>query len=168
MTHEQGQGRLMTMTYEIVPADLQEQQVACTRAVIPREGIATFLATAFAKVPQTIAQQGLESIGPPYARYHFREDGSIEVEAGFPVSGHLARTTEVEAGALPAGHVVTTVHAGAYDQVGTAYEALTRYLRTNGYEPAGGAWESYLDDPEVPQPRTKVYLPAQKVTRRHH
>jgi effector-binding domain-containing protein len=158
----------MTMTYEIVAADLQEQQVAYMVAVIPRDGIPTFLATAFAKVPRTIAQQGLEPIGPPYARYHFREDGSIDVEAGFPISGHLARTTDVEPGALPAGHVVTTVHVGAYDQVGNAYEALTRYLLNNGYEPAGTAWESYLDDPEVPEPRTKVYLPAQKVTRRHH
>lgn len=156
----------MTMTYEIARADLQEQQVACMRARISPDEISTFLATAFTKVPRTIAQQGLRPNGPPYARYRFHDDGSIDVDAGFPISGHLARTADVEPGTLPGGRVVTTVHVGAYDQVGNAYEALETHLSKNGLEPAGVAWESYLDGPEVPEPRTKVYLPAQKLSRR--
>lgn len=156
----------MTMTYQIVPADLQEQQVACLHARVPQGGIAAFLAAAFSKVPEEVAQRGLRPVGPPYARYSFQDDGSIDVEAGFPVSATMTRTGDVEPGTLPGGHVVTTVHVGAYDRVGDAYDALETYLVNNGYEPVGAAWESYLDDPDVPEPRTKVYLPAKKMSRR--
>ena len=48
----------------------------------------------------------------------------------------------------------------------SAYEALETYLSKNGYEPAGAAWECYLDEPDVPEPRTKVYQPARRLSRR--
>lgn len=156
----------MTMTYQIAPADLQEQQVACMRGRILPGEIPTFLGAAYSKVPAASAQQGLRLSGPPYARYRFEKDGTIEVEAGFPVSGVMVRTGDVGPGTLPGGHVVTTLHVGAYDKLADAYEALDIYLSKNGYERAGSAWECYLDDPDVPEPRTKVYQPARHPSRR--
>ena len=156
----------MTMTYQIATADLQEQQVACMHSRILPSELRTFLTAAYSRVPAAIAQQGLGLDGPPYARYRFEKDGTIDVEAGFPVCGALAPAGDVGPGTLPVGHVVTTLHVGAYDQVAGAYEALETYLSKNGYEPAGAAWECYLDEPDVPEPRTKVYQPARRLSRR--
>ena len=158
----------MTMTYQIAAADLQEQQVACMHGRILPGGIPTFLAAAYSKVPAASAQQGLRLSGPPYARYRFDKDGTVDVEAGFPVSGAMVRIGDVGPGTLPGGHVITTLHVGAYDEVGGAYDTLETYLSNNGYEPAGAAWECYLDEPDVPEPRTKVYQPARRPCRRRN
>ena len=154
------------MTYQIVAADLQEQQVACMHSRILPSEIPTFLTTAYSRVPAASAQQGLRLDGPPYARHRFEEDGTIDVEAGFPVSGVMVPSGDVGPGTLPGGHVITTLHVGAYDRVAGAYDALETYLSKNGYESAGAAWECYLDEPDVPEPRTKVYQPARRLSRR--
>ena len=156
----------MTMTYQTVAADLQAQQVACMHSRILPGEIPTFLTAAYSRVPAAIAQEGLRLNGPPYARYRFEEDGTIDVEAGFPVCGEIAPTGDVGPGTLPGGHVITTLHVGAYDRVGDAYDALETYLSKNGYESAGAGWECYLDEPDVPEPRTKVYQPARRLSRR--
>jgi len=156
----------MTMTYQIATADLQEQQVACMHSRILPGELRAFLTAAYSRVPAATAQQGLGLDGPPYARYRFEKDGTIDVEAGFPVRGVIAPTGDVAPGTLPGGHVVSTLHVGAYDQVARAYDALETYLSKNGYEPAGAAWECYLDGPDVPEPRTKVYQPARRLSRR--
>jgi len=133
--------------------------------ILPGE-LRAFLTAAYSRVPAATAQQGLGLDGPPYARYRFQKDGTIDVEAGFPVRGVIAPTGDVAPGTLPGGHVVSTLHVGAYDQVAGAYDALETYLSKNGYEPAGAAWECYLDEPDVPEPRTKVYQPARRLSRR--
>jgi effector-binding domain-containing protein len=156
----------MTTNYQIAAADLQEQRVACVHGRILTGEIATFLATAYSKVPPATAQQGLRVSGPPYARYRFEKDGTVDVEAGFPVSGAMTRSGDVGPGTLPGGHVLTTLHVGGYNELGDAYDALETHLIANGYEPVGAAWECYLDGPEVPEPRTKVYQPARYVSRR--
>jgi effector-binding domain-containing protein len=156
----------MTMTYQIATADLQEQQVACVHGRILPGEMRAFLTAAYSRIPAATAQQGLGLEGPPYARYRFEEDGTIDVEAGFSVCAAVAPTGDVGPGTLPGGHVVTTIHVGAYDRMAGAYDALEKYLSKNGYEPAGAAWECYLDEPDVPEPRTKVYQPARRLSRR--
>ena len=57
------------------------------------------------------------------------------------------------------GPVVSVVHRGSYDTVAAAYELLLRSVSDAGGQPAGAPWESYLDEPGVPEPRTEVVLP---------
>jgi effector-binding domain-containing protein len=56
--------------------------------------------------------------------------------------------------------VARTVHRGAYDELGLTYEALEKWVVENGYRVTGAPWESYLDEPDVAEPRTEVYLPC--------
>jgi effector-binding domain-containing protein len=153
----------MSRTYEIQVADLQEQHVALVRGHISVAEIPTFLGNAFTQVPAVAAQQGLRLTGAPYARYRFAPDGTLDAEAGFPVSGVVAPAGQVEPGTLPGGTVARTLHVGSYDTVADAYGAAESYLTDNGYEPAGVAWECYLDEPDVPTPRTEVFLPCRPV-----
>ena len=57
------------------------------------------------------------------------------------------------------------MHIGPYDTVGPAYEALTQYVKANGYEPAGPAYEFYFSGPETPpeEIRTQIAFPVKAV-----
>ena len=69
-------------------------------------------------------------------------------QAGFPVAKALPASSEIKCITIPAGKYVSTIHRGAYDTVGPAYDALNKWAKENGYEPTGGlAYEYYLNDP---------------------
>lgn len=153
----------MTSTYEISYADLQDQHVARVRGRISFDEIPAFLGAAFTDTARVVGEQGLHLAGPPYGRYRLTPDGGLDVEAGFPASGPVSTSGRVEPGTLTGGHVATTVHVGAYDDVAAAYDALQDSVTTHGYEATGPAWESYLDEADVPAPRTKVFLPCRRV-----
>ena len=61
---------------------------------------------------------------------------------------------------LPGGTVATTTHTGRYDEVGDAYAATTAWLLEHDLTVADVPWESYLDAPDVSEPRTRLCVPC--------
>lgn len=147
------------MTYDVELVELEPQPVAVMCSTQPAAGIGAFLGHAFGAVMQVIGAQGLAPSGIPFARYRMAGD-QFEIEAGFPVSGPVTADGDVEPSELPGGTAAQTMHVGAYDAVGAAYEALQAWLADNGWQPSGAPWEQYLDEPTVPQPRTLVTFPC--------
>ena len=147
------------MGYEMELVDLQEQQTAIVRGHVPFLDIADFLAGAFGEVAEAVAQQDAGPAGPPFAQFAMRSDG-FDIEAGFPTSTPVEPTGRVIAGTLPGGRTARTLHRGPYSEVAAAYDALAAWVTDDGYRPSGAPWESYLDEPDVPEPRTMVYLPC--------
>jgi effector-binding domain-containing protein len=147
------------MGYDMELVDLQEQQTAVVRGHVAFDGIADFLSGAFGEVTQALQSQSVSTAGPPFAQYAVRSDG-FDIEAGFPTATSVAPTGRVTPGVLPAGRTARTLHHGAYSDVVAAYDALGAWLPEDGYRPSGAPWESYLDAPDVPQPRTMVYMPC--------
>ena len=118
-----------------------------------------FLGAAFGEVMQQLTAQHVAPAGPPFARYRPTEDG-FDVEAGFPASRPVAPAGRVEPSTLPAGAVATSMYQGAYSGVAEAYRAIAEWLPAHGYAVTGAPWESYLDGPEVAEPRTLVSFPC--------
>jgi effector-binding domain-containing protein len=52
--------------------------------------------------------------------------------------------------------VVTTLHAGSYDELPLAYDALLAWSHERGHRPAGPIRETYLPGPT---PVTRVSVP---------
>ena len=50
----------------------------------------------------------------------------------------------------------TVMNVGPYDSVPPAYFAIEQWMSDNGHVAGGRPWESYLDGPDVPEPRTLV------------
>lgn len=150
------------MTYDVHLAEVRTQPTAVVRAHVQADDIADFLAGAFAEVMAVLERQQLAPVGPPFGRYTVGDDG-FEVESGFPTSGAVAPSGRVVPSELPGGTVATTLHAGAYDQVGDAYEAATSWLTEHGMVASGVPWEAYLDGPDVAEPRTEVFVPCRPV-----
>lgn len=151
------------MSYDIDLVDLQEQHAAAVRGHVEADAIAAFLGEAFGEAARVVAGQGLAVSGAPYGRYRPTGDGGMDVEAGFPVRGAVTAEGRVEPTTLPGGLVARTLHKGEYAGVGAAYEAVQTWLIQNGYVGGGEPWESYLDEPSVPQPRTELFFPCHQM-----
>lgn len=149
------------MTYTVSFADLQAQDVAVVHGHVDVGHLPEFLGGAYEEVAGTVAAQGLSIAGAPFGRYRPDETG-FEVAAGFPVSAAVRPEGRVVPDRLPEGRVAHTLHVGSYDAVAAAYEAAEKYVVDNGFEPAGPPWELYLDEPDVAEPRTEVFLPCRE------
>ena len=57
---------------------------------------------------------------------------------------------------MAGGPVVTTLHAGSYDELPLAYDALLAWSHERGHRPAGPIRETYLPGPT---PVTRVSVP---------
>lgn len=146
-------------TNEVTRAVRAEQQVAVVCGRMTTGELPAFLGGAFGEVMATVSTQGRRVTGMPFGRYLPQGDGTFDVEAGFPVDAAVVAQGRVEPSTLPAGPAVSVVHRGPYDTVAAAYELLVRSVTESGGRPAGAPWESYLDEPNVPDPRTEVVLP---------
>jgi effector-binding domain-containing protein len=150
------------MRYETQFVDLEAQHTAVVRGHVRADEIPDFLGPAFGEVIVLLDKQGLHPTGAPFGRYRPTEDGGFDVEAGFPVSGVVEAAGRVEPSDLPGGRVARTLHVGSYGDVGAAYDATMSWLVDEGCVVAGEPWESYLDGPEVAEPRTEVFVPCEK------
>ncbi len=147
------------MEYHVDRMEQDHQHTAVVRATTGVEGIAAFLGEAFGEIMGQVQAQHAVVTGPPFARYTMLQDGFV-VEAGFPVAEPITAAGRVIPAELPAGLAVVVLHRGPYQAVAAAYDAAQAWVTEHDWEVTGDPWEAYLDDPEVPEPRTVVHLPA--------
>jgi hypothetical protein len=105
--------------------------------------------------------QDLTPAGPPFGRWQPQGDG-FDAVAGFPSTAPITPVGRVEPQTLPGGLAATAVHRGDYAGVGATYSVLYAWIADHGYVPTAQPWECYLDEPDVPEPRTQVYVPFAK------
>jgi effector-binding domain-containing protein len=151
--------------YDVSLADLPEQHAAVVRGTVSHDGIADFLGSAFGEVAEALGRGGVEPAGAPFARYRLLDNGDFDIEAGFTVAEAVPPGGRVGPATLPGGHCARVVHRGSYDRLRAAYEAAESWVLENGFALNGDPWELYLDDPEVPEPRTEVFMPCAEAHR---
>ncbi|MFX0136847.1 MAG: GyrI-like domain-containing protein [Candidatus Hodarchaeota archaeon] len=105
-------------------------------------------------------------IGPPMYICHDKgyNDVDADIEIAIPITGRINVEQEFEVKYLPGGKVVSTIHTGAYRNVGEAYTRIFEYARKNGLKIAGLTRELYLTNPkEKPENEllTEVQLPIE-------
>lgn len=149
------------MTYDITVESRTPQPAAVIRARVTRDEIPDLLNNAFPEIFGVLQVQAVPIAGPPFARYGMGEE-AFDVTAGFPVAAAVEPEGRVEMGGLPGGEVATTLHVGSYEGLAGAFDAVTEWVAANGRRIAGDPWESYLDGPEVSEPRTMVCFPLEE------
>ena len=147
------------MDYIVEQIELTGQPTAVVRGLVREDGVAAFLGGAFGEVLGVLDAQGLRPDGMPFGCYVPTPDG-IQIEAGFPTPAPVEPAGRVVPAALPVGPAIQVVHRGPYQAVVAAYAAANSWIAEHGWEATGPPWEAYLDGPEVPEPRTVVYLPC--------
>ncbi len=146
-------------TSDVELVELQAQPAAVVRGHVTVTEIPAFIGGAFADVLAVLSGQRLVPTGPPFGRY-VPVDGAFDVDAGFPASGVVDPVGRVVPCDLPGGPAARVLYKGGYAGVAEAYTAATDWVGTHGYVATEPPWESYLDGPEVAEPRTVVHLPC--------
>jgi effector-binding domain-containing protein len=148
-----------SVTVEI--SETSAQPAAAVRGHAEVAELPAFLGSAFDAALRVLSEQRLTPAGPPFARYRLTGSG-FDVEAGFPATGAVRAGGPVVPTELPGGTIATALHRGSYETLGVTYDAVRTWLDEHGYESAADPWESYLDGPEVAEPRTLVSFPCRR------
>jgi effector-binding domain-containing protein len=150
------------MAYSCTLVDRSEQPTLVVRTRASVERLPQVLGPAWGSVMAHASKLGAEPSGPPFVAYHNMDMKDLDLEIGLPFARPMDGEGDVLSARLPAGQAVETVHVGPYDQLGTAYEALEAWMKTNGRVAGGPPHEHYLNDPEDTPPgelRTRIVWP---------
>lgn len=150
------------MAYEILEANLPATPAVSIRAEVPTADLAAFFTAAFAELAEAIRTGGAERAGPPFIRYYSVSRATVDLEAVMPCSEAVLSTGRVHPIQLEASPAAVVRHAGGYDVMKPAYDAITQWLRDNGKEPREAPREVYVTSPaEVSNPEEWVTLVEQ-------
>ena len=147
--------------YEIEDRTLSAQPVCVITGKLPAHQIPNWLPEVYGRVFAYLTKSGVEPLGPPFARYR-PINGELEIEAGFPVESPLPGEGDIHASMFPPGPAAATWHIGPYEEMTTAYEAISYWITKKGARPEGPAWEVYHSDPQLEPPskwRTEILQP---------
>jgi DNA-binding transcriptional MerR regulator len=155
--------------YEVIVKPVEAIRVAALRGVAPdMAAIGATVGEMFGRLGATMQAHHAPITGPSIILYHDAEymEKDINLEAAFPTSGSVPEADGVQVHTLPAvEHMATTVHRGAFSELGGAYNAILAWIDTQGYQVTGPTREVYLQfDPAAPPSTwvTEIQFPVAK------
>ncbi len=150
---------------EIKEKKIEENQVA----YISFKGSYDEVPVLLGEIVGFIMAKGLQIMGPPFGVYYNSpQEVPVEelmYEVGIPFVGESLEEGRIKIKIMPAQLVLSAIHKGPYNEVGTVIGALAEHAYKNGYEIIGAPMEIYLSDPnEVPENEllTEVCFPVIK------
>ena len=132
-------------TPEVV--DVEGATTAVIRGVVPIGELVGFFDRSFSTLAAVTASQKVGVTGPAFALYHEAPEATADLEVGFPTAQPVAPADTVEVGSLPAGPAARLIHRGSYDELGSSWERLARWMGDEGLEPGPMFWEIYVTEP---------------------
>ena len=147
------------MSYECEVKEQSAQLTLSVRTRTPVQGLPQVLGRVYGTVAQHLGELGEQPAGPPFVAYYNMDMQDLDVEIGFPVSRQLPGKGEIESGQIPGGRAATCMYTGPYSEIKLAYSALSQWMKDNGHEATGVAYEMYLNDPaQVPPEELKTEI----------
>ena len=142
------------MSYDVEIAEVAPQLIAATKVHTTLRQVGTNIGTGFGRLMQALAREGVVPSGSPLIVYHDVIDDETEgdLEVCVPVGKTISGNYHVYGRKLEGGTVATTVHHGPYEEIATAYHALTSWIAEHGHDVAGPPREIYLNDPQLVAP----------------
>lgn len=137
-----------TAFMDITLQDEPGRLVAIRRAAIPMADIQGFFDTTYRAVPRAVTAVGGAVHGPAIGWYHGMPGETVDVSAGFPVTGALAGPLgdNLEVVELPGGRALVATYVGAYDGLGEAWGEVM--AAAGDRDPRGDMWEEYVTEPD--------------------
>lgn len=137
------------MPYEVKTREMEAQSVLSHRTRTSIKEIGQAFGQALGLIMGYAGRVNARPVGPPLSIYHgpeFDED-NMDIEICLPVDRRLTGDGPVSGRELPGCTVAYTMHAGHYDEIGPAYQALMGWIKDHGHEAAGPPRETYLVGP---------------------
>lgn len=162
------EGKGDEMERKIETKELVDQPVLGVRFKTSLKSIGNDLGKAYGAIFTYVGKSGAQLSGPAFAIYHDMEykEEDLDVEAGVPVESPQPGDENVVGSVLPGGKAASTMHAGPYEEIGDAYQAMMLWIRDQGLKPAGPCREVYLVGPQQggnPEDyRTEILCPVEE------
>ncbi|MBV9122548.1 MAG: GyrI-like domain-containing protein [Planctomycetes bacterium] len=125
------------------------RSAAVIRLQVPQKELPRVMGPAIQELLAALQAQGMAPAGPVFSHYLSMDAGLFDFEVGVPVAAAVAPVGRVQPGQLPGGRVVRTTYHGPYEGLHQAWRQFGELARAQGYQPAGGFWESYVIGPET-------------------
>jgi len=132
------------------PCEIKEQASQPALAIRTRAAVQDLpqvLGRCYASLYTYLEQIGQPPAGPPYIAYYNMDMQNLDLDVGVPVAKEQSGNGEIQPARLPGGTVATCLYTGPYNEMGPAYDTLTRFIEDNHRQPAGPVYEIYLSDP---------------------
>ena len=149
------------MEYQCELKEQAAQPALSVRTHAAVQDLPALFGKAYGAIMQYLAELSEQPAGMPFAAYYDMNMQNMDVEIGFPVARPLAGKGEIQASEFPGGKLASVMHIGPYDQMRPAYDALTQWVKAQGYEATGIAYELYYSEPKTPpmEIRTEIMFP---------
>ncbi len=116
-------------------------------ALLPQE-----IGKAYKIIMEYLTELGEQPVDAPFTAYYNMDMENLNVEMGFPVAKKITGKGEIISSVIPAGKKAACLYNGPYKDMGSTYEAMSKWIDDNGYKPAGVVYEYYFNSPlEVPE-----------------
>lgn len=154
-------------TYDVVLKKVESVRVVSVRGIVatpPEQGIL------WQELESYLSKHKVQPEGPCFSLYHDDEykEKDWDIEVCEPLSSELRESERVKVHQLPGVETMACVlHQGPFVTIGSAYDAVMKWIGESGYQITGPAREVYLreakhgnqDDPNTV---TEIQFPVQK------
>jgi len=152
--------------YDVVIKEVEPQWIASVRDVIPSYPEQGGL---WRELETMLSQNQVKGTGPCFTLYH-SDEPKIDAEVCEPIAEDVSLPLHdrVQTRELPGTEVAAVIHHGAFTTISEAYEAVIKWIETNGYQFNGPSREIYLQlpakigDQNDPDTVTEIQFPVLK------
>lgn len=135
-----------------MPYEIRKEERAATTALvvsrwIPAAAVAEVLGEMLPQVFEYVMSHELTVTAPPFAMYTESSAEGVTLTGGMPVADPGDGTDQIRPITIPSGTYAKTIHAGAYDTLNEAHQALEGWILGAGFKPGPASYEFYLTDP---------------------
>lgn len=152
--------------YDVVIKSMEALKVASVRDVVPTPPEQGGL---WDELEGYLAAQHVRPSGACFTLYHDEDfkERDWDLEVCEPITDALTESRRVKVRALPAATLACAIHHGPLATIGEAYNALGKWIETNGYRIVGPCREVYLEiakngSQTDPDTVTEIQFPVEK------
>lgn len=112
-------------------------------------GIFQDIPAGFATVMKSLAEAGVDPVGPPFTIYHRVTDADTpgDIAMCVPIARSVANDGRTDIVEVPASDAASLVHRGSYEDLSASYNALAAWVHERGHRLLGPHREVYLNGP---------------------
>jgi effector-binding domain-containing protein len=132
------------MAYEFTTHEIPAMDILFVRDAVAADGFPAFLGGAFPELYAHVERHRITPAGHPFVIYHAFGPDRIDAQVCAPILGPASGGGRLQIGTIPAATVVRTSHVGRYEDLGSAYAALSEWVADHRLTPGGPIRERYL------------------------
>lgn len=154
--------------YDVIIKKVEATKIASVRGIVPTPPEQGGL---WNRLESWLKLHGVQPAGPCFSLYHDSEhkDQDWDIETCEPILMDLVSGNGIKVYDLPGENTMAcTVHMGSFLTIGSAYDAILKWLDEHGYDVTGPCREIYLQAPRRPgdqndsQTVTEIQFPVIK------